>query len=366
METQTPASAPARTYDTPSLVGGTLCVASLVFEWLGWLIAIAGIVLLPRSGMRTRTKWLLAALALLPRVLFVAAHYYSAPRGVSFDLEPRTLATSFSLWTWSSLLAGFGVLAMSQSRPSQAERFESPNPDSKRRPLLILGLVLVVAGAVILLEPFDGFQRIEDAGNGRWALKHAARGTRATFAREEVSLVEGTEHSTTRGAPTYAVRVTLADGRSYSVSARTGVAFTELRRFATTAGLRPGTVRITPRRGAAWTNGATGFTLKDFVGTYECADAGTRERRTIDLYLEGGRLAGKETVADGATSYVRALRSLKVSDTGGIEFDVAARAAVRNGSDNTTAFSLQWGSTGEDARLTRDGLEVGTRKYRRR
>jgi hypothetical protein len=365
---QTPATAPAaaRTYDKISLVAGTLCAASLVFESLGWLIAAAGVGLLFRAGMRTRTKWLLAALALLPRVLFVGIRLYFAPRGLLFDFEPRTLATSFSLWTWSSLLVAFGVLAISQSRATTAEQFELPQPDAKRWPLLGLGIVCLVVAAIILVEPLDGFQRIEDAGDGQWALKHAARGTRATFAAKDVSLIEGTEQHSTRGSNTYSVRVTLADGRSFSVSARTRQAFQSLREFATTAGLGPGRARIVPYRATTWTNTVPAFTRGDFAGTYDFADKDGRERRTLELAVEGDRIVGKETVTDAASTIVRDLRNLKIDDTGRMTFDFSTHAQARSGPDNNWSFSLRWSSDGTDAHLSNDGIRIGTIKYRRR
>jgi hypothetical protein len=366
MQAPTTARAPARTHDKISLVAGTLCAASLVYESLGWLIAIAGVGLLFRAGMRTRTKCLLASLALLPRVLFVGIRLYFAPRGLSFDLEPRTLATSFSLWTWSSLLVAFGVLAISQSRATTTERFEPPQPDAKRRPLLVVGIVCIVVAAIILLQPFDGFQRIEDAGDGQWALKHAARGTRATFAGKDVSLVEGTEQHSTRGSSTYSVRVTLTDGRSFSVSAKSRAAFQSLREFVATAGLAPGRGRIVPYRAATWTNTIPAFTRNDFAGTYDYADKDRRERRTLELTVEGDRLVGKETVTDAAATSVRDLRNLKIDDTGRMTFDLATHAQARSGSDNTWSFSLRWSSEGNDAHLANDGIQVGPIKYRRR
>jgi len=97
---------------------------------------------------------------------------------------PTTLTTSSSLWTWSVLLAEFGVFLILGARP-EALPPGAPLRAETRKPLLLklLGLAAIAGAAVLLLSLADGFLRIDDAGEGRWALRHAARGTRATFAR---------------------------------------------------------------------------------------------------------------------------------------------------------------------------------------
>ena len=125
-------------------------------------------------------------------------------------------------------------------------------------------------------------------------------------------------------------------------------------------------MRIVRRRDGTWTNGASGFTLKDYVGAYEHADKNTGERTTIEFWMEGDRLAGKETVANGPNQYVRTLRNIRASDTGELAFEPTTRAEVGKPSESTMSFSLSWSPTGESGRLTKDGLEVGVKKFARR
>jgi hypothetical protein len=367
MASSTPAPTPVPTYDLRSLVAAALCVASLFFDAMGWLMAIVGIVLLVRAVFPRRVKWALAALALAPKVLFLGVRAMSAPAGLSFTIEPTTLTTSSSLWTWSVLLAGFGAFLMFWARPEPSVP-GAPPPTDTRRPLLLkaLGLVAIAGAAVLLLGLADGFHRIDDAGEGRWALRHDARGTMATFTRAEVASIQADENRKSRGGSSYSVRVGLSNGRTLSVTTGSVSALQELRAFATTADLRPGTMRIVRRREGTWTNGATGFTLKDYVGAYEHADGNTGERTTIEFWMERDRLAGKETVANGPTRYVRALLHVRASDTGEVSFEPTTRAEVGKPSPSTMSFSLSWSPTGESGRLTKDGLDVGVKKYARR
>ena len=310
---------------------------------------------------------MLAVLSLAPNILFLGVRGMSAPPGLSFTIEPTTLTTSSSLWTWSILLAGFGVFVMFRARPAPPEPGAPPRPET-RQPLLLkgLGLVAIAAAAVLLLGLTDGFHRIEDAGEGRWAIRHAARGTMATFTRAEVASIEANESRQSRGGSSYSVRVGLSDGRTFSVTTKSTSAVQELRAFATTADLRPGAVRIVRRRDGTWTNGASGFTLKDCVGAYEHTDGSTGERTTIEFWMEGDRLAGKETVANGPAKYVRTLRNIKAGDTGELTFEPTTRAEVGKPSESTMSFSLSWSPTGESGRLTKDGFEVGVKKFARR
>ena len=309
---------------------------------------------------------MLAVLALAPKILFLGVRSVSAPQGLSFTIEPTTLSTSSSLWTWSILLAGFGVFLMFRARPEPPAP-GAPQPTETQRPLLLkaLGLVAIAGASVLLLGLTDGFHRIEDAGEGRWVLRHAARGTRATFTRADVASIEVNEERPPRGGSNYRFRVGLSEGRTFSVTTKSFSALQELRAFATTADLRPGTVRIV-RRDGTWTNGASGFTLKDYVGTYEYADGNTGERTTIEFWIEGDRLAGKETVANGPNQYVRTLRNIKASDTGELAFEPTTRAEVGKPSESTMSFSFSWAPAGETGRLTKDGLEVGVKKFARR
>jgi hypothetical protein len=367
MPSETPAPSRVPKYDLRSLAAAALCVASLFFDTMGWLMAIVGVVLLRRAAFPRRVKWMLAALALAPKILFLGVRAMSASPGLSFTIEPTTLATSSSLWTWSVLLAGFGVFVVLRARPVPPVPGAPPPPET-RQPLLlkVLGVVAIGAAAVLLLGLADEFHRIDDAGEGRWAIRHAARGTRATFMRDEVASIEANENRRSRGGSTYSVRVRLSDGRSFSVTTGSVSALQELRAFATTADLRPGAARIVRRRDGTWTNGASGFTLKDYVGTYEHADANTGERTTIEFWMAGDRLAGKETVANGPNQYLRTLRNIRASDTGELAFEPTTRAEVGKPSESTTSFSLSWSPSGETGRLTKDGLDVGVKKFARR
>ncbi len=367
MPSETPAPSPVPTYDLRSLAAAALCVASLFFDAMGWLMAIVGVVLLRRAAFPPRVKWPLAVIALAPKMLFLGVRAMSAPPGLSFTIEPTTLITSPSLWTWSVLLAGFGAFLMFWARPEPSVPGAPPQAET-RKPLLlkVLGLAAIAAAAVLLLGLADGFHRIDDAGEGRWALRHAARGTMATFTRAEVASIQADENRKSRGGSSYSVRVGLSDGRTFSVTTGSVSALQELRAFATTADLRPGTMRIVRRRDGTWTNGAAGFTLKDYVGAYEHADGNAGERTTIEFWIEGDRLAGKETVASGPTTYTRTLLHIRASDTGDVAFEPTTRAEVGKPSASTMSFSLSWSPTGESGRLTKDGLEVGVKKFARR
>ncbi len=104
----TDTSAPSRVprYAMRSLAAAGLCIASLFLGPLGWLAAIVGIVLLRRATLPAKTKWTLAAIALVPKILFLGLSATTAPQGLSFEIESVTLTTSSSLWAWSVLLAG--------------------------------------------------------------------------------------------------------------------------------------------------------------------------------------------------------------------------------------------------------------------
>lgn len=364
VDTSAPPSVPK--YDPRSVIAVALCLAALFIDAFGWLLGIVGIVLLRRAVLPARTKWLLAAVALGPKILFLGVRTLSAPRGLSFTFEPWTLATSSSVWSWSIVLAAFGafVLSHARSRPPAPEL--SPQPRDPQRPFLLVpvGLGLIAVGAAILLGLLDGFHRIDDVGEGRWALKHAARGTVATFTRDELASIEGKRNYTRRGWSDSVV-VTLTDGRSYSVSTGSPGVFEELRRFATTANLAPGKAR-TVKRGETWTNGATGLGLKDYLGTYEYIDAANRERTTLEFWLDGGHVAGKETDRTGDIEHVRVLKNIRIDDTGAIAFDVATHAEMREAGPSTRSFSLQWSPSGETGQLAKDGLTIGLKKFRRR
>lgn len=353
-------------YDVRSVIAAGLCLSALFFDTLGWLLGIIGIFLLRRSVFQPTIKWILAALALAPKILFLGVRTLTAPAGLFFTFEPRTLATSESLWVWSILLAGFGVFLF--VLPGRLPR--APNapvePSSGRTVLLRLaGLAAIVLAAAMLLGLGDGFHRIDDAGNGRWALVHAARGAVATFARDELASIEATENRASRSGTSYFVRLGLTNGRSFSVSTKWPTSLDELRKFATTANLKPGTVRIQGRFGHNWTNGASGFTLRDCIGTYQYAGQLGSEHSTFEFWLDGARLAGKETLLEGQSKYVRPLRNIKISDTGEVEFEQGSYAEAGESSKTSVSFSLRWTPDGERGRFTKDGLEIGLKKYRK-
>src|SRR5574340_1015031 len=355
MQPQAGPSVQATRLDGRSLIAAGLCVGALFFDVLGWVLAIAGIVLLRRAVLSRTVKCLLAAIAIAPKVLFIGVRSLNAPRGLSFPIEPRNLATSSSLWAWCVLLAAFGVYLMLL-----------PRRLPQARVIAALGLVAMAVAVVMLLGLTEGFHRIDDAGEGRWALRHAARGNVAIFTGGDLASIDASERYTSRSGRDYPVRVALADGRSFSVTTKSAAVLEEVRKFATTANLPAGKVRIDRRNGGRWTNGASGFTLKDCVGTYELEDASTRSRSTFEFWLDGERLTGKETVADPQGRHVRVLRSVKVSDSGDVEFQPATYVEASQQNKGTVSFSLRWSPQGETGRFVRNGFEVGPQKHRKR
>lgn len=338
--------------DPRSVIAAGLCVLALFFNVLGWVFAIAGIVLLRRAAFGRIAKLLLAALAIGPKILFLVVRSMNVPAGLSFPIEPRNLATSSSLWAWCILLAAFGVFIMVLPQ----RFFQGPRP--RRSVLAGLGLVAVAVAAVLLLGLTDGFHRIDDAGGGRWALRHAARGNVAIFSAREVAWIEAAERYRSRGPRDYSVRVALADGRSFSVTTKSSAALDELRKFATTANLARGKVRINRRGGGTWVSGGSGFTLKDCVGRYELAD----RSGAFEFRMDGERLAGEET--EGGR--VRVLRNIKVSDNGGVEFEPANYLGASQQEDGKIAISLGWSSSGQSGRFVGNGFETGGKTYRKR
>jgi hypothetical protein len=364
MTPPTTPSLPTLKYDTRSVIAAALCVVSLFFDVFGWLLAIAGIFMLRRAVFTPGVKWALAAVALAPKILFLGVRMLSASPGLAFTIEPRTLATSSSMWSWSVLLAAAGFLIIyvprRMRRPQDPHvQAVSPGPSQLRW----VGLILIVGAAVMLLGVTDGFQRIEDAGNGRWALKHAARGAVATFTRDDVAALEAAEVRRGKGAG-YSVKVGLKDGRSFSVSTKSPTALEEVRKFAATAGLPPGTVRITRRFGGLWTNAASAFTLEDCTGTYEYSDGS--ERSTVEFWMDHGHLEGKETAVEGQRKRVQLLKDIKISDTGEVEFRQTPYAEASQTSGSNMAFSFSWSTGGDRGRFSREGLEIGLKKYRKR
>lgn len=364
MQSQVAPQVQAARLDARSLAAAGLCVLALFFDVLGWLLAIAGIVLLRRAAFRRTTKWLLAAIAIAPKILFIWVRSLNAPEGLSFPIEPRNLATSSSLWAWCILLAAFGAyLLFPRRRPPQALDGAAEPP---MRRFAVLGLLPVAIAVFLLLGLTDGFHRIDDAGQGRWALRHAARGNVAIFRAGEVASIDAAENRSSRGARSYSVKVALLNGRSYSVTTASVAALEEVRKFATTANLPRGKVRIARRFGGNWINGASGFTVKDCLGTYELADESARSRTTFEFSLAGERLTGKETVADPEGRHVRVLRNIKLSDTGEVEFEPATYVEASQEEKGKIRFSFRWSAQGETGRFVKNGLEVGLQKFRKR
>jgi hypothetical protein len=365
MQPQGAPSVQATRADVRSLIAAGLCVLALFFDVLGWVLAIAGIVLLRRAVFSRRAKCLLAAIAIAPKILFIGVRSLNLPGGLSFPIEPRNLATSSSLWAWCVLLAAAGLYLIVVPQRSQIP--VAPGQPRPRRSLRLtmLGLVPIIVAVVMLLGLTEGFHRIDDAGQGRWALRHAALGNVAIFSGSDLASIEATERYRSRAPRSYSVRVALADGRSCSVTTKSASAIEELRKFATTANLPSGKVRIVRHNGSHWTNGASGFTLEECVGTYELADANSRSRSTFEFWLDGERLTGKETVADSEGRHVRVLRNIKVSDSGDVEFQPATYVEASQQDKGTVSFSFSWSPQGETGRFVRSGLEVGLQKYRK-
>ncbi|HWQ55284.1 MAG TPA: hypothetical protein VN442_16480 [Bryobacteraceae bacterium] len=366
MQSQVAPSVQGPRLDGRSLIAAGLCVLALFFDLLGWVLAIAGIVLLRRAVLSRTAKWLLATIAISPKLLFIGVRSLNAPEGLSFPIEPRNLATSSSLWAWCIFLVAFGVYLIFV--PQQLGRATAaPVQPRPRRSLLIaaMGLVPIAVGVVVLLGLTDGFHRIDDAGQGQWALRHAARGNVAIFSGSDLVSIDATERYGSRSGRDYSVRVALADGRSFSVTTKSAAALEELRKFATTANLPRDKVRIIRRHGGRWTNGASGFTLKDCVGTYEHVDESSRSRKTFEFWLDGERLTGKETVADPVGRHVRVLRNIKVSESGDVEFQPATYVEASQQDKRTVSLSFGWSPQGETGRFVRNGFEVGLQKYRK-
>ncbi len=203
-----------------------------------------------------------------------------------------------------------------------------------------------------------------DRADGRSGTPREA--TSPFSAGSEVASIDARERYNSRAGRDYAVRVALADGRSFSVTTKSVAALEELRKFATTANLPAGKVRIVRRGAGSWTSGASGFTLKDCVGIYELVDESNRSRSTFEFWLEGERLTGKETVADPQGRHVRVLRNIKVSDAGDVEFEPATYVeASQKEKAGTVSFSFRWSPQGETGRFVRNGFEVGLQKYRK-
>jgi hypothetical protein len=344
-----------------------MCVLALFVDGFGWLFAIAGIYMLRRSSFSPSARWVMGAVALGPKLLFIGIRAMSAPSGVSFPIEPTTLATSSALWAWAGLAIGIGLLFLVElrRRPEYPPNEPVPNQPKLGLVLPILGVACVAGGVVLLLGLTDGFQRIDDAGRGRWVLHHAVKRTVADFSGSELAAIVVQQRGTRRRS-SYEITVTLQDGRAFSISTGDSAALVELRKFAATANLPPGKLRIVTFRGGTWTNGSSGMSIKDCVGVYELVDPNARPRSTIEFWLENERLAGKETIDDSPRRHVRVLSNIKLNDTGEVEFQPASYLEVsQQKAENTTTISFSWSPQRETGKFTPGGFQTGTQKYRK-
>ena len=367
MPTEALDSRPVSKYDARSVAAAGFCLASTFFDTLGWLLSVIGIVLVRRSVFNNKVRWTLVTVAWLPKVLFVAARLLRAPKSLSFSIEDSTLATSSSLWGKCALLVGFGLLALLQ-KPLAATGAPTLVAAPVKNSILLkcLGLAAVALGAGMLLGVLDGFHRIDRVGKGRWALTHAARGTLATFTPKELLSIDATEIYARRGPNSSLVVVTLKSGRKYSDTTKAFGAFQELRDFATTADLAPGTVRIHPYRGRPWVNGTSGFALRDFIGKYEHTEATTGERSTLEFVLQSDCLEGMKTSDVGLKATEQKVSNVRLSDTGKAEFDLGTTIDVGAPTKTTRSYSLRWSANRETAQLTNFGLEMGPMRYTKR
>lgn len=269
------------------------------------------------------------------------------------------------------LAIGLGLFFLVESRRVESRRPEyppdEPVPDQPKLGLVlpILGVACAVGGVVLLLGLPDGFQRIDDAGHGRWALHHAVKGTVANFSASELATLVAQERRARRDK-FYEITVGLKDGRSFSLSTRAASALDELRKFATTANLPTAKLRIVPVRGPAWTNGSSGTTLGDYVGVYHLVDPNARPLSTFEFWIEDQRLAGKETIDESGRKHVRLLRNLKLNETGEMEFQPASYLeASQQKAENAFAISFSWSPQTETGKFTPGGFDTGAQRYRK-
>jgi hypothetical protein len=193
------------------------------------------------------------------------------------------------------------------------------------------------------------------------------KGRVAEFSGSDVATIVVEERHHSRSNNDYAVVFGLKDGHSYSVTVQTASVIDELRKFATTANLAPGKLRIVPYRGATWTSGSSGITLKACVGVYELSDPTARRRSTVEFWIENERLMGKETVDDAGQRHVRVLRNIKLDETGEVEYQPASYLEASHQQDeNVTRISLSWSPQAETGKFVPDGFETEGQRYRKR
>jgi len=368
MQTQTIQTEPASRNNGRSLAAAGMCILALFVPGVGWLLGIAGILMLRRSSFNSSTRWVLGAVALGPKLLFVGIRAMNAPAGLSFAIQPSNLATSSALWAWTGLMIGTGVILVMHSRRREQPENEPVQVQPKYDWLVpILGIALMVGGVALLLGIQDGFQRIDDAGHGHWVLHHAVKDSVAEFSGSDVTAIAVEERHHPRSSNDYAIEFGLNNGRSYSVTTKTSSVIDELRRFATTAQLAPGKLRVAPYREPAWTNGSSGITLKDCVGVYELTDPNALQRSTVEFWIENERLMGKETVDVAGQPHVRVLRNIKLDESGEVEYQPASYLeASHQKEENLTRISFSWSPQPETGKFIPGGFETAGQKYRKR
>jgi hypothetical protein len=303
--------------------GAVCCVASPLFDPLGYVMTVLGLVLIwGRSAFPVNWRLAVIAVVLPPRILPILFSALAGPGEFSFVLDPNAPATSSASWGWfglllavSAALALAGTAAGRESLAIAGIRWRTPMPGvdglRTRNRWALPGLaaaVLIAWGIGAVLGLGNQFEWIEAGRGGAWELKHTVRRTVATFTPDSVALIEcraGEEES--------AIRVVLRTGASYRMRTRAPSAWGELKKLAAAMELPPRRMHVVFPGGGVWTNGD--FSLKLRTGAYETAGG-----RRIELRLENGRLAGTETLAGSAGKLERALRAVKVTEDGTIEY----------------------------------------------
>jgi hypothetical protein len=360
---------PVPIWTAQAVAGVVCCVASPLFDPVGYVMTLVGLVLLwRRSGFSLHVRLAATAVVLPPRILPLLLSALAGPGDFSFVLNPHPPATSSSAWGWYGLLWAFcavllliftekgaALLASAGLRRARS----APGGDSVRRErasiLLVIPAALVLAWATkAVLGLNNEFEWVEAAPAGAWELKHSVRGTVATFTAETVAFIEGREegHPDT---PSYRIRFAFKNGNARVMSTRSLSAYGEMKQLAATMALPPGRMQLKSAAGEAWTNGRAGFTLKEYAGTYEAANGNFVELR-LD---QNGRLIGTESVlGSGGERLTRALWSVKITEDGGIEYRTDMFAgSVRN-------FAVSYGlSRGE---FDKDGLTMDGTRFSKR
>ena len=359
-----------------------LCVLSLFFDFLGYVLALAGLFLLWKHGkLKLPTRLGVTAVVLLPKVAIFLLGWNRITENL-FELEPQTFATSSSIWAWSLLVCGVGVgclmLAgairrgnMSALRLGKASFSPalSKNPGRKGAAVVgvgLIGLVFVAVSALMFLGLEDDFQAVEPDERGRWRLTHQVRGMVASFLPAEVKSFTGERDSgTDADLSLYWIRVSLNDGRSWSMNTRAMDAEEMLKKLAATMELPPGTMRLRMTPGREWVNSGRKVRPEDWAGTYRStAGQGPSRDSVLEFRVVEGRLVGKETLRLGDRETSRELRNIQVTPSGEIEFETETLAGASKQAESRYRFSLNYAPRRRAA--LRDGfLDVDGSRYDR-